>query len=51
MHAEEPALRLTGLTKAFGATVAVDGLDLVVPRGAFLGLVGQNGAGKPATEL
>ncbi|ROO84758.1 ABC-2 type transport system ATP-binding protein [Actinocorallia herbida] len=49
MHAEEPALRLTGLTKRFGGKTAVDGLGLDVPRGAFLGLVGQNGAGKTTT--
>jgi ABC-2 type transport system ATP-binding protein len=41
-----PALRLSGLTKAFGPTVAVAGIDLTVPSGAFFGLVGPNGAGK-----
>jgi ABC-2 type transport system ATP-binding protein len=40
------ALRLSGLHKEFGATVAVDHVDLVVPRGSFFGLVGPNGAGK-----
>ncbi|WP_163506008.1 ABC transporter ATP-binding protein [Fodinicola acaciae] len=40
------ALRLSGLHKAFGATVAVDGVDLTVPAGSFFGLVGPNGAGK-----
>jgi len=40
------AVVVTGLTKAFGAAVAVDGLDLVVPAGTFFGLVGPNGAGK-----
>jgi ABC-2 type transport system ATP-binding protein len=40
------ALRLTGLHKEFGAMVAVDRVDLVVPRGSFFGLVGPNGAGK-----
>ena len=43
------ALRLRGLTKRFGATVAVDRLDLDVPRGSFYGLVGPNGAGKTTT--
>jgi ABC-2 type transport system ATP-binding protein len=41
-----PALELDGLTKAFGSTVAADGVDLVVPAGSFFGLVGPNGAGK-----
>jgi ABC-2 type transport system ATP-binding protein len=41
-----PALRLTGLTKRFGDTTAVDGIDLTVPAGSFFGLVGPNGAGK-----
>ena len=41
-----PALRLTGLHKAFREKVAVDHIDLTVPRGSFFGLVGPNGAGK-----
>src|SRR3954454_14348074 len=41
-----PALTLCVLSKSFGATVAVDGLDLVVPAGSFFGLVGPHGAGK-----
>ncbi len=40
------ALETKGLKKAFGELVAVDGLDLVVPRGSFYGFLGQNGAGK-----
>ena len=35
-----------GLTKRYGAVVALDGLDLVVPQGTVLGLLGPNGAGK-----
>ena len=35
-----------GLRKSFGRTVALDGVDLVVPEGRILGLVGPNGAGK-----
>jgi ABC-2 type transport system ATP-binding protein len=35
-----------GLRKAFGATVALDGLDLRLPEGRILGLIGPNGAGK-----
>jgi ABC-2 type transport system ATP-binding protein len=35
-----------GLRKAFGKTVALDGLDLRVEEGRILGLIGPNGAGK-----
>lgn len=37
------------LVKSYGATRAVDGLDLRVPRGSVFGLLGQNGAGKSTT--
>jgi ABC-2 type transport system ATP-binding protein len=40
------AVLAEGLVKAFGATRALDGLDLAVPEGAVLGLLGPNGAGK-----
>jgi ABC-2 type transport system ATP-binding protein len=41
-----PAIVATGLTKRFGAILALDRLDLVVPRGSIFGLLGPNGAGK-----
>jgi ABC-2 type transport system ATP-binding protein len=44
-----PALSLRGLTKRFGATLAVDGIDLDIPAGSFYGVVGPNGAGKTTT--
>ena len=39
-------LDVRGVTKAFGGVVALNGVDLVVPRGAIIGLIGPNGAGK-----
>src|SRR6202171_648707 len=35
-----------GLRKAFGTTIAVDGINLRVEEGRILGLIGPNGAGK-----
>jgi ABC-2 type transport system ATP-binding protein len=35
-----------GLRKEFGATIALDGIDLHVEEGRILGLIGPNGAGK-----
>ena len=46
MTTTTPALKLSGLTKRFGETTAVDAVDLTVPAGSFFGLVGPNGAGK-----
>ena len=40
------AVETRALVKRFGATTAVDGVDLVVPHGAVYGLLGPNGAGK-----
>ncbi len=40
------AVRARGLVKRFGATTAVDGVDLVIETGAVRGLLGSNGAGK-----
>ncbi|WP_211302910.1 ABC transporter ATP-binding protein [Allonocardiopsis opalescens] len=40
---------MSGLRKAFGATVAADGVSLSVPPGSCYGLVGPNGAGKTTT--
>ena len=41
-----PAAELRGAAKAFAGRPALAGLDLVLPRGAFLALLGPNGAGK-----
>ena len=40
------AIRTQNLTKAFGANVAVDSLNLEVKKGELFGLVGPDGAGK-----
>src|SRR5215831_137109 len=41
-----PAVRVEGVVKRFGATVALDGARLEVPGGMVFGLLGPNGAGK-----
>lgn len=40
------ALRLTGVTKRFGAFTANDGISLTLAQGEVLALLGENGAGK-----
>jgi ABC-2 type transport system ATP-binding protein len=42
----ESVIEVAGLTRRFGAKVALDGVRLDVPRGVVFGLVGVNGAGK-----
>lgn len=42
----QPAVWARGLRKTFGRTVAVDRVDLDVPAGAVLGVLGPNGSGK-----
>lgn len=44
-----PAVSVRGLVKRYGATTAVDGLDLELPAGSVLALLGPNGAGKTTT--
>jgi ABC-2 type transport system ATP-binding protein len=41
-----PVIEARGLRKAFGTTIALDGVDLRVEEGRILGLIGPNGAGK-----
>ena len=45
----EAAIRTRNLTKFYGRTVGVVGLDLEVPRGIVVGFLGPNGAGKTTT--
>jgi branched-chain amino acid transport system permease protein len=44
--AAEPLLEVHGLMKNFGGVVALNDVDLIVPRGGVIGLIGPNGAGK-----
>jgi len=47
-HANNSALAVetVGLSKSFGSRLAVDAVNLLVPRGVVYGLLGHNGAGK-----
>lgn len=52
---EENTLTITGLRTRFqtprGSLTAVDGIDLTIPRGKIIGLVGESGCGKSVTAL
>lgn len=43
----EPILRCSGLTKKYGNLLALDNLNLELPKGKIIGLLGPNGSGKP----
>ncbi|MFC4060823.1 ATP-binding cassette domain-containing protein [Planomonospora corallina] len=43
------AIQARGLRKSFGATQVLDGVDLTVPAGSLLALLGPNGSGKTTT--
>ncbi|MBT2582630.1 ATP-binding cassette domain-containing protein [Planococcus sp. ISL-109] len=43
------AVEATGLVKVYGKERAVDGVDLVIPKGTVYGFLGPNGAGKTTT--
>jgi ABC-2 type transport system ATP-binding protein len=46
---ESDVVTVRGLRKRYGSRVVVDGLDLDVPAGQIVGLIGANGAGKTTT--
>ncbi|GIJ47727.1 ABC transporter ATP-binding protein [Virgisporangium aliadipatigenens] len=48
-HRSDDAVATYGLTKRFGHQVAVDSVELRVPRGAVYGFLGPNGSGKTTT--
>ncbi|HAT32011.1 MAG TPA: multidrug ABC transporter ATP-binding protein, partial [Janthinobacterium sp.] len=41
-----PVVRLAGLTQRYGKTVALDAIDLEIPAGRMVGLIGPDGVGK-----
>lgn len=45
----QPAIRARGLTKRFGDLIAVDNVDLTVPKAHVYGFLGPNGSGKSTT--
>ncbi|MEM0116910.1 MAG: ABC transporter ATP-binding protein [Conexivisphaerales archaeon] len=45
----QPAIEIMKLTKAYGSTKALDGLNLIVGLGEIYGLLGPNGSGKTTT--
>ncbi len=49
MSAAELAIEAHGLTRRFGTVVAVDDIDLSIPRGRIYGFLGPNGSGKSTT--
>ncbi len=46
---QEDAVTMSNISKSFGATQAVDGLQLTIKRGETVALLGPNGAGKTTT--
>ena len=47
---ENAVLKATGLVKNYGGTRALDGLELELPQGKIVGLLGPNGSGKTKSE-
>jgi ABC-2 type transport system ATP-binding protein len=47
----DPVITARGLTKRYGTSIVVDGIDFDILRGETFGLLGPNGAGKTTTIL
>ena len=45
-NADQPVARLAGISLHYGKTVALDGVDLEIPAGRMVGLIGPDGVGK-----
>lgn len=43
---EQPIVKISGLSKAFGEKKVLDNIDLEIPQGKIIGLLGPNGSGK-----
>lgn len=43
---EQPIVKISGLSKAFGEKKVLDSIDLEIPQGKIIGLLGPNGSGK-----
>ena len=48
---DQPAIEATGLTKTYGSTRVLRGIDLRVAPGSVFSLLGPNGAGKTVTGM
>lgn len=46
---DQPAISVSGLRKAFGDNMVLDGIDISVPAGSVFALLGPNGSGKTTT--
>jgi polar amino acid transport system ATP-binding protein len=46
MSVSEPLVKVRGVTKAFGANQVLNGVDLDVPRGSVVSIIGASGSGK-----
>ncbi len=49
MNQQQIAISASGLTRRFGSLVAVDNVDLEIPKGTIYGFLGPNGSGKSTT--